>query len=113
MRHLARASRSSLLTSSGTRTSAARKSSLIPNFLASGVPEYPGIEDVRASLLRSVIPFTSPHLQTLLLRQDFDRAVASIGGEVRRLVSDRILATQFLLNGKECIGDVAHLEGEE
>ena len=35
--------RSSVFTSSGTCSRAMRKSSLMPNFFASGVPEYPGI----------------------------------------------------------------------
>src|ERR1700681_305646 len=91
------------------------------SIFGSGVVEYPGIQklDVLAKganswlLLRSVVPLAGAHLHTFILRQDRNRAVASIRGKIRRLVGHSILAAQLLLNGEKRIRHVAHLERKE
>src|ERR1700676_3403044 len=64
-------------------------------------------------LLWSVVSLAGAHLHTFILRQDCNRAVASIRGKIRGLVGHRVLAAQLLLNGEERIRHVAHLERKE
>src|SRR5260370_9037826 len=120
--HCSRPARSSVFTASGTCNRTARKSSLMPNFFASGVPEYPGIKKEKLMLwrgaksglvLRSVVSLAGAHLHTFILRQDCDCAVASVRGKIRRLIGHRVLAAQLLLNRKKRIRHVAHLERKE
>src|ERR1700688_3354847 len=61
-------------------------------------------------LLGSIVTLAGANFQTTILRQNLNRAVAPIGSEISRLVGDRVLTAQFLLNREKRIGHVAHLE---
>src|SRR5881398_2776170 len=49
----------------------------------------------------------------VILRQDFDRVIASVGVEVGRLVRKRILAAKLILNFDEGVRHVGDLERKE
>src|SRR5207253_1004957 len=49
----------------------------------------------------------------VILRQDFDRVIASVGVEVGRLVRKRILAAKLILNFDERVRHVGDLERKE
>src|SRR5437867_12476701 len=49
----------------------------------------------------------------VILRQDFDRVIASVGVEVSRLVGKSILAAKLILNFDEDVRHVGDLERKE
>src|SRR5579872_1225497 len=98
----------------------------MPSFFGRGVPEYPGIRlatYIRGGTGRcrrpgingrSVVSAARAHLEILtVIGNDLDRAVVAVGLEVARLVRDRVLAAEFVLNCGEGVGDLTDLKREK
>lgn len=73
----------------------------------------PGLPRPVSLLPWRVVASAGADLDILILRGDLDVAVVAVGSEVRWLIRNDVLATQFVLDRPEGMGNVLHLEGEE
>src|ERR1700751_869877 len=66
-----------------------------------------------ALLARSVVSLARADLEIFLQRADLNTAISPIGIEIRWVIRNYILTAEFVLNCREGVFDVLHLEGEE
>src|SRR5882762_11872171 len=66
------------------------------NAPATALPRELRLQPECSLLFRSVVAFAGQHFQIVIFHLDFDLAEFSVMGRVRRIVTERVLAAQFL-----------------